>query len=97
MKRFACCPVCAHKLCKGEKGCYLDIKCPRCGEVIHIEIGDVITTRIVSKEEREKVRAQMISQHKSYRSKRQRYVGNLGRKLPQKQGKMYCFGVQDKG
>ena len=47
MKRFACCPVCAHKLCKGEKGCYLDIKCPRCGEVIHIEIGDVITTRIV--------------------------------------------------
>ena len=54
MKRFACCPVCAHKLCKGEKGCYLDIKCPRCGEVIHIEIGDVITTRIVSKEEREK-------------------------------------------
>ena len=53
-----------NKLCKGEKGCYLDIKCPRCGEVIHIEIGDVITTRIVSKEEREKVRAQMISQHK---------------------------------
>ena len=47
MKRFACCPVCAHKLCEGEKGCHLDIKCPRCGEVIHIEIGDVITTRIV--------------------------------------------------
>ena len=37
MKRFACCPVCAHKLCKGEKGCYLDIKCPRGGEVIHIK------------------------------------------------------------
>ena len=64
MKRICCCPVCANKLCKGGKGCYLDIKCPRCGEVIHIEIGDVITTRIVSKEEREKVRAQMISQHK---------------------------------
>ena len=40
MKLYASCPVCGHKLCKGENGSEVDILCPRCGKLIRVHISD---------------------------------------------------------
>ena len=38
MKYYANCPVCAHKLIKGENGTQADIRCARCKNLVHIQI-----------------------------------------------------------
>lgn len=40
MKMYASCPICGHKLCKGENGSEIDILCPRCGKLIRVHISD---------------------------------------------------------
>lgn len=40
MKLYACCPVCSNKLCKGENGTSVDAVCPRCANLIRIQIKD---------------------------------------------------------
>lgn len=40
MKMYAACPICGHKLCKGESGSDVDILCPRCGKLIRVHISD---------------------------------------------------------
>lgn len=40
MKMYASCPICGHKLCKGENGSEVDILCPRCGKLIRVHISD---------------------------------------------------------
>lgn len=40
MKMYASCPVCGHKLCKGENGSEVDILCSRCGKLIRVHIFD---------------------------------------------------------
>lgn len=40
MKMYASCPVCGHKLCKGENGSEVDILCSRCGKLIRVNISD---------------------------------------------------------
>lgn len=59
MKLYASCPICAHKLCKGEKGTDTDILCPRCGEFINVKITDIVTLRVINKAERERIAAEM--------------------------------------
>ena len=44
MKYYASCPVCAHKLMKGENGTQADIRCPRCKNLVRIRIADNIVT-----------------------------------------------------
>lgn len=39
MKYYANCPVCAHKLIKGENGTQADIRCARCKNLVHIQKG----------------------------------------------------------
>lgn len=39
MKLYACCPICAHKLCKGDNGSTVEIYCPRCSHIIRSEFG----------------------------------------------------------
>lgn len=41
MKAYACCPICAYKLCKGESGTIVDILCPRCNKIITVVISEV--------------------------------------------------------
>ena len=44
MKYYANCPVCAHKLIKGENGTQADIRCARCKNLVHIQIvNDIVT------------------------------------------------------
>lgn len=38
MKYYASCPVCAHRLLKGENGTQADIRCSRCKNIVHIRI-----------------------------------------------------------
>lgn len=40
MKMYAACPICGHKLCKGENGSEVDILCSRCGKLIRVHISD---------------------------------------------------------
>ncbi len=40
MKLYACCPICGHKMCKGDEGTSIDAVCPRCGKLIRIQIKD---------------------------------------------------------
>ena len=40
MKMYAACPICGHKLCKGENGSEVDILCSRCGKLIRVHIAD---------------------------------------------------------
>ena len=40
MKMYASCPICGHKLCKGENGSEVDILCSRCGKLIRVHISD---------------------------------------------------------
>ncbi len=44
MKYYASCPVCAHKLMKGENGMQADIRCARCKNLVRIRIADDIVT-----------------------------------------------------
>lgn len=44
MKYYANCPVCAHKLMKGENGTQADIRCARCKNLVRIRIADDIIT-----------------------------------------------------
>lgn len=37
---FVSCPRCGHKLCKGEEGSHVIIKCPNCSVHIRIEINE---------------------------------------------------------
>lgn len=38
MKMYASCPICGHKLCKGENGSEVDILCPRCGKLVRVGV-----------------------------------------------------------
>ena len=40
MKYYANCPVCAHKLMKGENGTQADIRCSRCKNLVRIRIAN---------------------------------------------------------
>lgn len=40
MKLYACCPICAHKLCKGDNGSTVEIYCPRCSHIIRSEFSE---------------------------------------------------------
>lgn len=40
MKLYACCPICAHKLGKGENGTFIEVLCPRCSTLVRISIKD---------------------------------------------------------
>ena len=44
MKYYANCPICAHKLMKGENGTQADIRCARCKNLVHIRIVDDTVT-----------------------------------------------------
>lgn len=44
MKYYENCPVCAHKLMKGENGTQADIRCARCKNLVRIRIADDIVT-----------------------------------------------------
>lgn len=44
MSLYACCPVCVHKLMKGENGTQADIRCARCKNLVRIRIADDIVT-----------------------------------------------------
>ena len=50
MKMYASCPICAHKLCKGDSGSTVEIYCPRCSHIIRAEFTDkkVIITLLES-------------------------------------------------
>ena len=50
-KLFASCPICAHKLCKGENGTKVEILCERCKNIISvvIENGKVRTSVLPKK------------------------------------------------
>ena len=39
-KLYASCPICAHKLCKGDTGSTVEIFCPRCSHVVRAEFMD---------------------------------------------------------
>ena len=43
MKMYAACPICGHKLCKGESGSDVDILCPRCGKLVRVVITETNT------------------------------------------------------
>lgn len=48
MKYYANCPVCAHKLIKGENGTQADIRCVRCKNLVHIQIvNDIVTVNLI--------------------------------------------------
>lgn len=48
MKYYANCPVCAHKLIKGENGTQADIRCARCKNLVHIQIvNDIVTVNLI--------------------------------------------------
>lgn len=48
MKYYANCPVCAHKLMKGENGTQADIRCARCKNLVHIQIvNDIVTVNLI--------------------------------------------------
>lgn len=38
MKLYACCPICGHKLLKGENGTFVELRCPRCSNFVRITI-----------------------------------------------------------
>lgn len=38
--KYAMCPNCGRKLCKGEPGTKIEIECPKCGEYAVVEIAD---------------------------------------------------------
>ncbi len=38
--RYAMCPRCGRKLCKGESGTNIEIECPKCGELVSVIIKD---------------------------------------------------------
>lgn len=50
MKYYASCPVCAHKLMKGENGTQADIRCARCKNLVRIRIvDDIVTVNLIEK------------------------------------------------
>lgn len=55
MKLYACCPICAHKLCKGDSGSTVEIYCPRCSHIIRSEFAKekVIITVLESQKKSE--------------------------------------------
>ena len=44
MKLYVCCPVCAHKLCKGDDGSMVEIFCPRCSHIVRAEFSGAKVT-----------------------------------------------------
>ena len=38
--KYAMCPNCGRRLCKGEAGTKIEIQCPKCGENAIVVIGD---------------------------------------------------------
>lgn len=54
-KLYACCPICAHKLLKGENGTFVDVLCPRCSSLIKVTIKDKQVTVIPYENQRKKI------------------------------------------
>ncbi len=50
---FVSCPRCGHKLCKGEDGSHVIIKCPNCSVHVRIKINENISSHIMTIEELE--------------------------------------------
>ena len=42
--KYAMCPTCGRRLCKGEPGTKVEIECPKCGEfaIVTIQSDDLI-------------------------------------------------------
>lgn len=38
--KYAMCPNCGRRLCKGDAGTKVEIECPKCGEWAVVTIGD---------------------------------------------------------
>lgn len=50
-KWYAACPICGRKLCKAENGSAVEILCPRCSNLVRIEIkNEVIHVFLLEKE-----------------------------------------------
>ena len=49
--KYAMCPTCGRRLCKGEPGTKVEIECPKCGEfaIVTIQSDDLIIKRRKSK------------------------------------------------
>lgn len=50
---FVSCPRCGYKLCKGEEGSHVIIKCPNCSVHVRIKINENTVAHIMTKEELE--------------------------------------------
>lgn len=44
----ATCPICGHKILKGENGTAVEALCPKCNRLIRIEVNDIKVTSYVS-------------------------------------------------
>lgn len=54
MKLYASCPICAHKLLKGENGTFVEVLCPRCSYLIRITIKDRQVTTVPFESQKKK-------------------------------------------
>ena len=48
---FVSCPRCGHKLCKGEEGSHVIIKCPNCSVNVRIKINENTYAHIMTLDE----------------------------------------------
>ena len=48
---FVSCPRCGHKLCKGEEGSHVIIKCPNCSVHVRIKINENTYAHIMTLDE----------------------------------------------
>lgn len=51
MQLYVSFPRCGYKLCKGEEGSHVIIKCPRCSIHVRIKIDESTTAHILTSEE----------------------------------------------
>ncbi len=51
MQLYVGCPRCGYKLCKGEEGSHVIIKCPRCSVHVRIKIDENTSAHILTSEE----------------------------------------------
>ena len=57
VKLFASCPVCAHKLCKGDTGSVVEIYCPRCSTIVRVEyVSDTKVNYTILESQKKKVK-----------------------------------------
>lgn len=48
MQLYVSCPRCGYKLCKGEEGSHVIIKCPRCSVHVRIKINENTSAHILT-------------------------------------------------